>query len=115
MLSLFFFREHPRVLAVQRGAVDTVAFASDVVVAPLDAWDRLMASFRSRRDLQDEVLRLKRPGASELSGVRELLTACIKHLDAELLTKERLAESDAHGGGAGQAAHVLVLDQHCAS
>ena len=56
---LSIFREHPRVTAVQRGAVDVVAFASNIVMAPFDAWDRLLESVRSRNALQDEVLRLQ--------------------------------------------------------
>ena len=38
---LFFFRDDPRVSAVQRGAIDGVGFATSLVLAPLDAWDRL--------------------------------------------------------------------------
>ncbi len=46
-------------MTLQRGAVDAAAFASDIVLAPLDAWDRIAASFRSRSALQDDVLRLQ--------------------------------------------------------
>jgi hypothetical protein len=59
LVVLFFFRDHPRVAAMQRGATDTVAFTAGLVLAPLDAWDRLVAAFESRNALQDEVLRLE--------------------------------------------------------
>ena len=45
--------------AVQRAAVDGVAATSSIVLAPFDAWGRLLESVRSRNALQDEVLRLK--------------------------------------------------------
>ena len=48
---LFIFREDPRVNAVQRGAIDGVAFATSFVLAPLDAWDRLRNGFQSRSSL----------------------------------------------------------------
>ena len=44
--------------AVQRGAIDGVALATSLVLAPLDAWDRLANVFQSRSSLQEEVLRL---------------------------------------------------------
>ena len=56
---LFVFRDDPRVNAVQRGAIDGVAFATNLVLAPLDAWDRLRTVFQSRSSLQEEVLRLQ--------------------------------------------------------
>ena len=45
--------------AVQRGAIDGVALATSLVLAPLDAWDRLANVFQSRSSLQEEVLRLQ--------------------------------------------------------
>jgi rod shape-determining protein MreC len=58
-LLLFFFRDDPRVSAVQRGAIDGVALAASLVLAPVDAWDRLGSVFESRSSLQEEVLRLQ--------------------------------------------------------
>ena len=46
-------------IAIQRGAVDVVAFTSNIVLAPFDAWDRLLESVQSRNALKDEVLRLQ--------------------------------------------------------
>jgi len=56
---LFLFRDDPRVAAVQRGAIDGVAFATSLMLAPVDAWDRLGNVFQTRRSLQEEVLRLQ--------------------------------------------------------
>ena len=57
--GLFFFREHPRVIAAQASVVDTVAFTSDLILTPVDAWHRMVAGLKSRRELQEEVLRLQ--------------------------------------------------------
>jgi len=56
---LFLFRDDPRVAAVQRGAIDGVAFATSLMLAPVDAWDRLGNVFQTRSSLQEEVLRLQ--------------------------------------------------------
>jgi rod shape-determining protein MreC len=117
ILSLFFLREHPRVLAIQRGAVDTVAFASDVVLAPFDAWDRLMGSLRSRRDLQDEVLRLQQENRvlkgqsqrlasllSENARYKALLNSA-REIDEELIAAQISALSP------DPARHVVILDK----
>ena len=117
MLSLFFFREHPRVVAVQRGAVDTVAFASDVVVAPLDAWDRLMASFRSRRDLQDEVLRLQQENRV-LKGQSQRLASLLSEnarykalLNSAREIEEELIAAQISALSPDPARHVVILDK----
>ena len=55
--SLFFFRDHPHVVAVQQSAVDTVAVATGVILAPVEAWERMAAAMNSRSELQDELLR----------------------------------------------------------
>ena len=117
MLSLFFFREHPRVVAVQRGAVDTVAFASDVVVAPLDAWDRLMTSFRSRRDLQDEVLRLQQENRV-LKGQSQRLASLLSEnarykalLNSAREIEEELIAAQISALSPDPARHVVILDK----
>lgn len=117
MLSLFFFREHPRVVAVQRGAVDTVAFASDVVLAPLDAWDRLMGSFRSRRDLQDEVLRLQQENRV-LKGQSQRLASLLSEnarykalLNSAREIEEELIAAQISALSPDPARHVVILDK----
>ena len=76
---LFIFRDHPRLTAVQRGAVDAVAFTSNIVLAPFDAWDRLLESVRSRNALQDEVLRLQQENRV-LKGQAQRLALSLIHI-----------------------------------
>ncbi|MDC3015696.1 hypothetical protein OA010_02660 [Luminiphilus sp.] len=59
LVSLFLLRDHPRLLALQRGATDAVALTAEVILAPVDGWNRLVQSFQSRAALQDEVFRLQ--------------------------------------------------------
>lgn len=59
LASLFLFRDHSRVVAVQRGATDVVAAAAQIILAPVDGWNRVVQSLRSRDALQDEVFRLQ--------------------------------------------------------
>ena len=59
LISLFLLRDHPRLLAFQRGATDLVAVTAEVILAPVDGWNRLVQSFQSRAFLQDEVFRLQ--------------------------------------------------------
>ena len=74
--SLFFFRDHPRVTAVQQTAVDVLATVTSIVLAPVDAWDRLVAAMNSRRDLQEEVLRLQQENRV-LKGQSQRLAALL--------------------------------------
>ena len=102
---------------MQRGAVDTVAFASDVVVAPLDAWDRLMASFRSRRDLQDEVLRLQQENRV-LKGQSQRLASLLSEnarykalLNSAREIEEELIAAQISALSPDPARHVVILDK----
>lgn len=59
LAALFLFRDHPALATVQRSAVDTAASLSRMVLAPVDAWGRLVQAFSTRAELQQEVLRLE--------------------------------------------------------
>ena len=56
---LFLFRDHPRLIAVQRGSVDAVGSLAAIVLAPIEAWGDLSRAFQSRSALQDEILQLR--------------------------------------------------------
>lgn len=120
IICLFFFREHPRVVAVQRSAVDGVAFAVRVVVAPIDAWDRLVGSFQSRAALQDEVSRLQQENRvlkgqtqrlasllSENARYKALMNSS-REIDDELLIAQITALSP------DPARHIVILDKGAA-
>ncbi|GIR68810.1 MAG: hypothetical protein CM15mP74_00610 [Halieaceae bacterium] len=49
------FARPPAASGVQRGATDAVAVTAQVILAPVDGWNRLVQSFQSRAALQDEV------------------------------------------------------------
>lgn len=117
LVCLFFFRDHPRVVSVQRSALDGVAVALRVVVAPLDAWDRLAASIQSRSALQDEVLRLQQENRvlkgqtqrlasllSENARYKALMNSS-REIDDDLLIAQITALSP------DPARHIVMLDK----
>ena len=106
--------------AVQRGAVDVVAFASNIVLAPFDAWDRLLESVRSRNALQDEVLRLQQENRvlkgkaqriasllSENARYKALLNSA-RDIEDELIAAQISAVSP------DPARHLVMLDRGAA-
>jgi rod shape-determining protein MreC len=120
LVMLFFFRDHPKVVSVQRGATDTVALTAGLVLAPLDAWDRLVAAFESRNALQDEVLRLEQENRvlkgqtqrlasllSENARYKALLNSA-RDIDDELVVAQITSLSP------DPARHVVILDKGAA-
>ena len=114
---LFIFREHPRVTAVQRGAIDVVAFATNIVLAPFDAWDRLLESVRSRNTLQDEVLRLQQENRV-LKGQAQRLASLLSEnarykalLNSARDIEDELIAAQISSVSPDPARHLVMLDK----
>jgi rod shape-determining protein MreC len=115
--SLFFFRDHPRVIAVQQTAVDVVATATGIVLAPVDAWDRLVAAMNSRRDLQEEVLRLQQENRV-LKGQSQRLAALLSEnarykalLRSAQLIDDELIAAQITSVSPDATRHIVVIDK----
>jgi rod shape-determining protein MreC len=114
---LFFFRDDPRVNAVQRGAIDGVAFATNLVLAPLDAWDRLRTVFQSRSSLQEEVLRLQQENRV-LKGQSQRLASLLSEnarykalLNSARDIEDELIAAQITSLSPDPARHIVMLDK----
>ena len=114
---LFFFREHPRVVGIQQSAIDAVAITTGVVLAPLDAWDRMVAAMDSRRDLQEEVLRLQQENRV-LKGQSQRLAALLSEnarykalLRSAQLIDDELIAAQITAVSPDPARHIVVIDK----
>ena len=105
---------------MQRGATDTVAFTARLVLAPLDAWDRLVAAFESRNALQDEVLRLEQENRV-LKGQTQRLASLLSEnarykalLNSARDIEDELVVAQITSLSPDPARHVVILDKGAA-
>ena len=117
---LFIFRDHPRVTAVQRGAVDAVAFTSNTCACALDAWDRMLESVQSRNALQDEVLRLQQE-TRVLKGQAQRLASLLSEnarykalLNSARDIEDELIAAQISSVSPDPARHMVMLDKGAA-
>lgn len=115
--SLFFFREHPQVVAVQQSAIDTVAVATGVILAPVEAWERMAAAMNSRSELQDEVLRLQQENRV-LKGQSQRLAALLSEnarykalLRSAQLIDDELIAAQITAVSPDPSRHIVVIDK----
>lgn len=103
--------------AVQRGAVDAVAITTNILLAPLDAWDRLLESVRSKNVLRDEVLRLKqenrvlRGKALRLSSLLSENARYKALLNSARDIEEELIAAQISSVSPDPARHLVMLDK----
>ena len=102
---------------MQRSATDTVAFTAGLVLAPLDAWDRLVAAFESRNALQDEVLRLEQENRV-LKGQTQRLASLLSEnarykalLNSARDIEDELVVAQITSLSPDPARHVVILDK----
>ena len=114
---LFLFRDHPRLIAVQRGSVDAVGSLAAIVLAPIEAWGDLSRAFQSRSALQDEILQLRQENLvlkgqaqrlssalAEVARYRTLLNS-VRDVEAEPVVARITALSP------DAARHSIILDK----
>ena len=106
--------------AVQRGAVDAIAFTNKVVLAPFDAWDSLLDSVRSRTALQDEVLRLQQENRV-LKGQAQRLASLLSEnarykalLNSARDIEDELIAAQISSVSPDPARHLIMLDKGAA-
>lgn len=114
---LFFFRDHPRVVGVQQGAVDAVAVTTGLLLAPVDAWDRMVAAIQMRRDLQEEVLRLQQENRV-LKGQSQRLAALLSEnarykalFRSAQLIDDALIAAEITAVSPDPSRHIVVIDK----
>ena len=117
LLALFFLRDHPRVVGIQKTAIDGVAITTGVILAPVEAWNRMVAAMNSRSHLQEEVLRLQQENRV-LKGQSQRLAALLSEnarykallrsaqlIDDELIAAQIIAVSP------DPSRHIVVVDK----
>jgi len=117
LLSLFLLRDHPRLLAFQRGATDAVAMTAEIILAPVDGWNRLVQSFQSRAALQDEVFRLEQENRV-LKGQTQRLVSLLSEnarykalLNSARDIEEELVAAQITSVSPDPARHMVMLDK----
>ena len=97
-----------------------VAFASNIVLAPFDAWDRLLESVRSRNALQDEVLRLQQENRV-LKGKAQRLASLLSEnarykalLNSARDIEDELIAAQISSVSPDPARHLVMLDKGAA-
>ena len=103
--------------AVQKGAVDVIALATGVILAPAEAWTRMLAAMQSNSELREELLRLEQENRvlkgrtqrlasvlAENARYRALLNSA-RDVEDQLIAAKIIAISP------DPARHVVVIDK----
>ena len=103
--------------AVQEGAVDVIALATGVILAPAEAWTRMLAAMQSNSELREELLRLEQENRvlkgrtqrlasvlAENARYRALLNSA-RDVEDQLIAAKIIAISP------DPARHVVVIDK----
>ena len=117
LLALFLYRDHPRLTALQKGAVDVVAFATGIILAPADAWARTLSAMDSNSELREELLRLEQENRV-LKGRTQRLAALLTEnaryralLNSARDIEEQLIAAKISAISPDPARHIVVIDK----
>jgi rod shape-determining protein MreC len=105
------------VTAVQKGAVDVIALATGVILAPAEAWTRMLAAMQSNSELREELLRLEQENRVLKGRTQRLASVLAENaryralLNSARDVEEQLIAAKIIAISPDPARHVVVIDK----